>query len=139
MSTVLRVGSASKGQASLPAEQDFDPQIALIQELIPLGLQAVEEVLQREVRALAGPRYARGDGAPHRVRWGRQPGSIYLADQYVPIQVRPQAVSNYPGECLRWFERPMFSQEPRTAQSSGVGADKEHGQVRQEKGDMDWT
>jgi hypothetical protein len=33
--------------------------------------------LLREVDLLAGPRYARGDGAAHRVRWGRQRGSIY--------------------------------------------------------------
>ncbi len=36
---------------------------------------------------LAGPRYARNDGVPHRVRWGRQHGSIYVADQKLPIKV----------------------------------------------------
>ena len=33
--------------------------IAMIQTLIPLGLGAVEETLQQEVLALAGPRYNR--------------------------------------------------------------------------------
>jgi transposase-like protein len=61
--------------------------IAMIQALIPLGLRAVEEALQAEVAALAGPRYARGDSRPDVVRWGRQDGSIYLADQKVPVQV----------------------------------------------------
>jgi len=32
-----------------------------------------------------GPRYARGDAHPEVVRWGAQPGSIYLADQQLPI------------------------------------------------------
>lgn len=91
MSTVLRIGEQGKGQTvngTAPVGGDaLDTRIALIQALIPLGLQAVEEVLQQEVQMLAGPRYARGDGAPHLVRWGRQHGSVYLADQKLPIQV----------------------------------------------------
>ncbi len=55
--------------------------------LIPLGLQAVGDLLQHEVLALAGPRYAREDGARHRVRWGQQRGSVHLADQKVPIRI----------------------------------------------------
>jgi len=61
--------------------------LSLIQALIPLGLKAVEEALQRDVLALAGARYAHADGSPGVVRWGKQPGSIYLADQKVPITV----------------------------------------------------
>ncbi len=65
MSTVLRIGTQGKGQTALPGGEDLDTRIVLIQALIPLGLQAVAEVLQQEVQALAGPRYAREDGAPH--------------------------------------------------------------------------
>ncbi len=61
--------------------------VAMIQALIPLGLRAVEEALLAEVDALAGPRYARDDAQPAVVRWGAQPGAIYLADQKLPIQV----------------------------------------------------
>jgi transposase-like protein len=61
--------------------------LAMIQALIPLGLQAVEEALLAEVTALAGPRYERDDARPGVVRWGRQPGSIYLADQKLAITV----------------------------------------------------
>jgi len=61
--------------------------LALIQALIPLGLQAVAERLVAEVTALAGPRYARDDAQPDVVRWGAQRGSIFLADQQVPITV----------------------------------------------------
>ena len=61
--------------------------LAMIQALIPLGLKAVEEALVEEVTALAGPRYARDDERPAVVRWGAQRGSIYLADQKLPITV----------------------------------------------------
>ena len=59
----------------------------LIQALIPLGLLHVEESLQQEVERLAGPRYARCGGKPGVVRYGKQPGSVYLADQKVGIDV----------------------------------------------------
>jgi transposase-like protein len=61
--------------------------LAMIEALIPLGLRAVEDALQQEVRALAGVRYAHEDGHPGIARWGQQPGSIYLADQKLPIAV----------------------------------------------------
>ena len=59
--------------------------LSMIQALIPLGLQAVEAALQAEVTALAGARYAHADGHAGVARWGSQPGSIYLADQKLPI------------------------------------------------------
>jgi hypothetical protein len=61
--------------------------VALIQALIPLGLQAVGEALEAEVVALAGVRYRRTGGRPGLVRWGQQPGSVYLADQKLPVPV----------------------------------------------------
>lgn len=61
--------------------------MAMIQALIPVGLKAVEESLTREVAALAGVRYAHDDGHPGIVRWGKQAGSIFLADQKVPLTV----------------------------------------------------
>jgi len=62
-----------------------DSTVALIQALIPLGLQAVAEALDAEVTALAGERYRRTGGQPGLVRWSRQKGSVYLADQKLPI------------------------------------------------------
>jgi len=38
------------------ASETLDPKVALIQALIPLGLQAVAETLEAEVVALAGAR-----------------------------------------------------------------------------------
>jgi hypothetical protein len=84
---LLHAQGTAGSAAGLPGLEALDARVALIQALIPVGLQAVEDVLQQEVAALAGPRYARRDGAPEVVRWGRQRGSVYLADQKLPIQV----------------------------------------------------
>lgn len=65
----------------------LDSRAELIQALIPLGLEAVNELLQQEVTALVGQRYSRGDGQAGHVRWGRQSGSVYLADQKVAVTV----------------------------------------------------
>ena len=64
-----------------------DAKVALIQELIPLGLLWVEDALQQEVEQLAGVRYQREDDRRGVVRYGTQPGSIYLADQKLGIAV----------------------------------------------------
>jgi transposase-like protein len=74
--------------AAVPAAAaTIDTKVELIQALIPLGLLHVEESLQQEVERLAGPRYARDGGTPGLVRYGKQPGSVYLADQKVGIEV----------------------------------------------------
>ena len=73
-----------------PLEEEMstlDTRIALIQALIPLGLDAVAEELQNEVTRLAGQRYTRKEGQNPNRRWGSQQGSVYLADQKVPISV----------------------------------------------------
>ena len=61
--------------------------LSMIQALIPLGLRAVEDALQQEAVALAGPRYKHADGQVGIARWGSQAGSIFLADQKLPITV----------------------------------------------------
>jgi putative transposase len=64
-----------------------DTRVALVQALIPIALAHVQALLQEEVTQLAGPRHARDDGAPHRVRWGQQSGSVFLGHQKVPVSV----------------------------------------------------
>jgi transposase-like protein len=59
----------------------------MIQALIPVGLQALEDALTQEVTRLAGARYARQDEHPDVVRWGHQAGSVFLADQKLPLRV----------------------------------------------------
>jgi len=66
---------------------DLDIRLALIQALIPVALERVQEELTREVETLAGARYARTGRRLGHVRWTRQRGSIYLADQKIPIEV----------------------------------------------------
>ena len=93
MPTVLRVQKGVKVEegervdlATLPTGTDgLEIRVALIQALIPLGLQAVEELLHQDVEALVGPRYARGQRAPGLHRWTQQAGAIYLADQKLRI------------------------------------------------------
>ena len=73
-----------------PLEEELgalDTRIALIQALIPLGLDAVAEELQNEVTRLAGDRYTRKDTQNPNRRWGSQQGSVYLSDQKVPLSV----------------------------------------------------
>ena len=91
----------------IPADGTLAPDcvaLALIHALIPLGLRAVEEALQQEVVALAGARYARGSGAPGLARWGTPRGSVYLADQMVPVSVprarrMPDSLRAFSGAC----------------------------------------
>ena len=55
--------------------------------LIPLGLLHIEELLDEEVTALAGERYARKDPSVGGRRHGSNPGTVGLAGQRVPIRV----------------------------------------------------
>ena len=92
MKRILRIGRDVKAKRArikdlqkLPFnELEMDVKLELIQELIPVGLIYVGEILREEVRALAGDRYKK-NGIPGYVRWARQQGSIYLGDQKVPI------------------------------------------------------
>ena len=68
--------------------ENLDTKVALIQALIPIGLEYVQEMLQQEVTHLAGPRYVRREASgTGNYRWGKQGGSIYLGDQKVAIKV----------------------------------------------------
>ena len=86
------------------SEEGFDVRLVLIQELIPIGLMAVNEILQNEVTRLAGPRYNRLKDKRDMVRWGSQQGSVYLQDTKVKVRVprvrdrktdKEVALSNY--------------------------------------------
>jgi hypothetical protein len=95
MPSVIRISAQDKVKAatsqdveSRPELTDLDTMIPLIQALIPLGLQAFAEVMQAEVAQLAGRKYSRTGGQAAVVRWGRQKGSIFLADQKVPVAVQ---------------------------------------------------
>jgi transposase-like protein len=64
--------------------EEPDVRLSVIQDLIPLGLKAVGEELQNEVKRLAGEKHSR-DG--HTSRWGKQNGSVYLRNEKFPISI----------------------------------------------------
>ena len=69
------------------AELEVDAKVALIRSLVPLGLMHIEELLDEEVTALAGERYARNAPSVGGRRHGSNPGTVGLAGQRVPIRV----------------------------------------------------
>jgi transposase-like protein len=65
---------------------ELSAKVELIRSLIPLGLMHVQMLLDEEVEALAGPRYAHADGTSG-MRHGSNPGTVVLDGQKVPIRV----------------------------------------------------
>jgi transposase-like protein len=63
-----------------------DTKVELIRALVPLGLMHVQQLLDDEVTALAGARYARETGCVG-ARHGSNPGTVRLAGQRLPIRV----------------------------------------------------
>ena len=94
--------------------EELDVKIAVIQELIPLGLREVSIKLQEEVTRLAGQRHERGgDNA----RWGRQGGSVYLMEQKFPVEVprvrNTRTNEEVPLESYRRLQKP-FADDGKT-------------------------
>ena len=119
MKKILRIGKGVKVRRARVKEicelpfnaLDVDIKTELIQALIPIGLWHVKEVLEQEVKQLAGERYQRG-GLPGHDRWGKQGGSVYLGDQKLPIEVpRVRDQRERKEVPLRSYER---LQEPRS-------------------------
>ena len=74
-----------RAMESMPeGAKTIDGKAELIQMLIPLGLKAVHDELQEELRLLTGERYRHEEGP---LRWGKQAGSIYLGDEKFRIEV----------------------------------------------------
>ena len=93
MRSVVRIGASRKGRRNNVDEAvagdrpQIDARAELIQALIPIGLEAVNDLLQQEVVSLVGARYSRSGGEGNYARWGRQQGSVYLGDQKVAVTV----------------------------------------------------
>ncbi len=97
MSSVLRPVRKRKkvrtlGPVNIIRREDYtdlelDAKVELIRSLVPLGLMHVHELLDQEVTALAGERYARKDASIGGRRHGSNPGTVGLAGQRVPIRV----------------------------------------------------
>ena len=125
--SVVPIGRRGKGVGSAAVQgregpeahlPELDTRVELIQALIPIGLEAVNELLQKEVCQLAGERYSRQGGLPYHARWGGQRGSIYLADQKVAIAV-PRVRDTERGQ-----EVPLSAyqalQDPRRAEDASL-------------------
>ena len=61
------------------AELEVEAKVEWIRSLVPLGLLHIEELLDEEVTALAGERYARKDPSVGGRRHGSNPGTVGLA------------------------------------------------------------
>jgi transposase-like protein len=81
-----RMGEPEVVDRAAFSELDLDVKVEMIRGLVPLGLMHVQELLDDEVKALAGERYAR-KSAGEVCRYGSNRGSVRLAGQRVPIPV----------------------------------------------------
>ncbi len=118
--SVMKIGRNSKGCRRVrqdlecsPEWSGLDTRVEMIQALIPLGLEAVMDMLQQEVVRLAGERYQRGSGSPGHSRWGEQQGWVYLGDQKVHVEV-PRVRNVAAGKEVRLQSYEQL-QEPRHA------------------------
>lgn len=107
--------------------EDFDVKMAVIQELIPLGLKAVAQELQNEVLRLAGEKHSRGG---KNARWGRQNGSVYLRDQKFGIsvpRVRDVAANQeIPLQAYQRLQEPFNDEECMRRLLHGLSTHKYH-------------
>ena len=114
MSSVLRTVKKRKksrvlGEVEVVSRDEYsglelDPKVEMIRALIPLGLMHVEELLDEEVKALVGERYARKAATSPGRRHGSNLGTVGLAGQRVPIRI-PRVRSTGGGEIpLRTYE-----------------------------------
>ncbi len=79
-----RLGETTDWSAIDFHTQPMHTKVEIIRALIPLGLMAVQEMLEAEVCALAGARYSRGGEA---YRHGTNPGSVKLQGQRHRVRV----------------------------------------------------
>lgn len=73
---IRRMGALPVVRREDSAATDVDTRVELIQQLIPLGLMHVQEVLRAEVAELAGVRHARKTDAEAGSRYGSNPTSV---------------------------------------------------------------
>ena len=77
--------SKVKVEQDLDLSNGIEAKLEMIKLLIPLGLQAIKEMLEEEVDNLAGEKYQRDESELR--RWGSNLGSAYLGGQKVSFPV----------------------------------------------------
>ena len=80
----IKIVSKEMMEKMFKEASSIDSKAQLIQMLIPIGLDAVNDALQKEFEALAGTKHSRESAAS---RWGSQPGSVYLGDEKFRIEI----------------------------------------------------
>jgi transposase-like protein len=107
-----RLGEVTVVEHEEYRELEVDAKVEMIRALVPLGLMHVHELLDDEVKALAGERYARKGESERGSRHGSNPGTVRLAGQRVPIRV-PRVRGTEGGEIpLRSYEALRQGGEP---------------------------
>ena len=90
---VRKLGAIDIIRREAYADLELDAKVELIRALVPLGLLHVQELLDQEVTALAGARYARKDESVEGRRHGSNPGTVGLAGQHSCAPHAPPAAS----------------------------------------------
>jgi transposase-like protein len=107
-----RLGEVAVVEHDEYRELEVDAKVEMIRALVPLGLMHVHELLDDEVKSLAGERYARKGESERGSRHGNNPGTVRLAGQRVPIRV-PRVRGTEGGEIpLRAYEALHHGGEP---------------------------
>ena len=119
MRKIIAIRSRSKKEVeeALRMAEEIDSRVEAIQALIPLGLEAVNNLLQKEVRCLAGERYRREGKGRACGREGCGPQYFHTkarrTKQKRPCPRRPD-VGNWEGACRHngdmqpqgaWYDR----------------------------------
>jgi len=92
MEKIIVKGKKGKQKLGIAELERGEGLLQMIQQLIPIGLMAVNDVLQAEVEGLVGQRYSHATDSGCN-RWGSNSGSVYLGDSKVRIKV-PRVVKN---------------------------------------------
>src|SRR3989338_8357642 len=66
------------------AAQTTNGRVELIRALVPMGLEALNQELMRELASLTGTKHKHDEKLN---RWGWQPGSVYLGEEKFRIEV----------------------------------------------------
>jgi len=86
MDKIIVKGKKGKQEFEIAELERGEGLLQMIQQLIPIGLMAVNDVLQSEVERLAGKKYSHAAYKEYS-RWGSNAGSICLGDSKVRIKV----------------------------------------------------
>jgi len=101
MKRIAKKGTRIKRHMEMRAmtekQMHFEEEMVTIQTLIGLGMKAATDRIQAEFASLVGRRYEHGKAVGP---WGLNPGSIYLGDQKVAMEV-PRARNPRTGEEAR--------------------------------------